>query len=75
MRSAFEQAFPETYREDLEHVLQILPTATVGNISILVSSDGITYKLSDYFVQFPYRMYLEEPKEEHIQSYTRSFEK
>ena len=68
VRSAFEQAFPETCREDLEQVLQILPTATVDNISILVSVAGITYNLSDYFVQFPYRIYLEEPKEERIQA-------
>lgn len=68
VRSAFEQAFPETCREDLQDVLRILPTTTGSSISISDSSDYITYNLSDYFVQFPYRMYLEEPKEERIQS-------
>lgn len=67
-RGVLELILPKELHKDLKQVLEILPVTTPDDISIQVSVDYIEYRLDDYVVRFPYRMYLDEPEETVIQS-------
>ena len=54
----FHNAFPNDLRENLNKVIEVMPSYTFNNVSLVTSDDIIAYTLGNYTIEIPYRMYL-----------------
>lgn len=54
----FHNAFPNDLRDNLNKVLEVMPSYTFNNISLVTSDDIIAYTLGNSTIEIPYRMYL-----------------
>ena len=54
----FYSAFPSDLRENINKVIEVLPTKTINNVSITTSDNIIAYIFENNVIEIPYRMYL-----------------
>lgn len=68
VKRMLEEAFPKTLNHNFDDILNVLPVATVNNVCRSCSDTKVEYKVENFHVKIPYRIYLLEPDDTYIDS-------